>query len=148
MGVGGRVILEQEKLRINKQTWENKGRLTVNDQTDPFCSLILSGWTDGSWQRVLTKCGPLEKGMANQYSCLENHMSRMKKQKDRTLKDELPRSVDAQYATGDQWRNNSRKNEEMELKQKEYPVVAVTGDGSKVRCYKNDIAQEAGMLGP
>ena len=67
-------------------------------------------------------------------------MSRMKKQKDRTLKDELPRSVDAQYATGDQWRNNSRKNEEMELKQKQYPVVAVTGDGSKVRCYKNDIA--------
>ena len=59
-------------------------------------------------------------------------MSRMKKQKDRTLKDELPRSVDAQYATGDQWRNNSRKNEEMELKQKQYPVVAVTGDGSKV----------------
>lgn len=49
MGGGGRVILEQEKLRINKQTWENKGRLTVNDQTDPFCSLILSGWTDGSW---------------------------------------------------------------------------------------------------
>ena len=106
----------------------------------PFCSLILSGWTDGSWWRVLTKCGPLEKGMANQYSCLENPMSRMKKQKDRTLKDELPRSVGAQYATGDQWRNNSRKNEEMELKQKQHPVVAVTGDGSKVRCCKNDIA--------
>ena len=67
-------------------------------------------------------------------------MSRMKKQKDRTLKDELPRSVGAQYATGDQWRNNSRKNEEMELKQKQHPVVAVTGDGSKVRCCKNDIA--------
>ena len=78
--------------------------------------------------------------MANQYSCLENPMSRMKKQKDRTLKDELPRSVGAQYATGDQWRNNSRKNEEMELKQKQHPVVAVTGDGSKVRCCKNDIA--------
>ena len=56
----------------------------------------------------------------------------MKRQKDRTLKDELPRSVHAQYATGDQWRNNSRKNEEMEPKQKQYPVVVVTGDRSKV----------------
>jgi len=57
----------------------------------------------------------------------------MKRQKDKTLKDELPRSVGAQYATGDQWRNNSRKNEEMEPKQKQYPVVDVTGDRSKVR---------------
>ena len=56
----------------------------------------------------------------------------MKRQKDRTLKDELPRSVGAQYATGDQWRNN----EEMEPKQKQHPVVGVTGDGSKVRCCK------------
>ena len=60
----------------------------------------------------------------------------MKRQKDRTLKDELPRLVSAQYATGDQWRNNSRKNEEMEPKQKQHPVVDVTDDGSKVRCYK------------
>ena len=60
----------------------------------------------------------------------------MKRQKDRTLKDELPRSVGAQYATGDQWRNNSRKNEGMEPKQKQHPVVDVTGDRSKVRCYK------------
>ena len=59
-------------------------------------------------------------------------MNSMKKQKDRTLKDELPRSVDVQYATGDQWRNNSRKNEEMEPKQKQHPVVDVTGDRSKV----------------
>ena len=59
----------------------------------------------------------------------------MKRQKDMTLKDELARSVGAQYATGDQWRNNSRKNEGMEPKQ-EYPVVDVTGDGSKVRCCK------------
>ena len=59
-------------------------------------------------------------------------MNSMKRQKDRTLKDELPRSVDAQHATGDQWRNNSRENEEMESKQKQYPVVDVTGDGSKV----------------
>ena len=63
-------------------------------------------------------------------------MNSMKRQKDRTLKDALPRSAGAQYATGDQWRNNSRKNEEMEPKQKQHPVVDVTDDGSKVRCYK------------
>ena len=64
-------------------------------------------------------------------------MNSMKRQKDRTLKDELPRSVGAQYATGDQWRNNPRKkNEEMEPKQKQHPVVDVTGDESKVRCCK------------
>ena len=63
---------------------------------------------------------------------LENPMNSMKRQKDRTLKDELPRSVVAQYATGDPWRNNSRKNEEREPKEKEHPVVDVTGDGSKV----------------
>ena len=60
----------------------------------------------------------------------------MKKQKDMTLRDELPRSVGAQYATGDQWRNNSRKNEEMEPKQKQHPVVDVTGDRRKVQCCK------------
>ena len=69
-------------------------------------------------------------------SCLENPMNSMKRQNDRILKDELPRSVGAQYATGDQWRNNSRKNEGMEPKQKEYPAVDVTGDRSKVRCCK------------
>ena len=63
-------------------------------------------------------------------------MNSMKRQKCRTLKNELPRSVGAQYATGDQWRNNSRKNEGMELKQNQYPVVNVTGDGSKVQCCK------------
>ena len=71
-------------------------------------------------------------GKAFQYSCLENPMNSMKRQKDRTRKDELPRSVGAQYATGDQWRNNSRKNKETEPKQKQHPVVDVTGDGSKV----------------
>ena len=71
-------------------------------------------------------------GKPLQYSCLENSMNSMKGQKDRTLKDELPRSVSAQYATGDQWRNNSRKNEGIEPKRKQYPVVDVTGDGSKV----------------
>ena len=63
-------------------------------------------------------------------------MKSVKRQKDRTLEDELPRSVSAQYATGDQWRNNSRKNEETEPKQKQQPVVEVTGDGNKLRCCK------------
>ena len=73
-----------------------------------------------------------ENGKPLQYSCLENPMNSVKRQKDGTLKDELPRSVGTQYATGYQWRNNSRKNEEMEPKQKQHPVVDVTGDGSKV----------------
>ena len=71
-------------------------------------------------------------GKPLQYSCLENTTNSMKRQKDRTLKDELPRSVDAQYAKGDLWRNNSGKNEGMEPKQKQHPVVDVTGDRSKV----------------
>ena len=71
-----------------------------------------------------------------QYSCLENHMNNMKRHKDRTQKDGLLRLVGAQYSTGDQWRNNSRKNEETEPKQKQYPVVDVTGNRSKVRCCK------------
>ena len=71
-------------------------------------------------------------GKPLQYSCLENPMNSMKGQKDRTLSDELLRLVGAQYATGDQWRNNSRKNEGMEPKQKQHPVVEVTGDGNKV----------------
>ena len=75
-------------------------------------------------------------GKPLQYSCLENPMNSMKRQKDRTLKDELPRLVSAQYATGDQWRNNSRKNEETEPKQKRHPFVYMTGDGSKVWCWK------------
>ena len=71
-------------------------------------------------------------GKPLQYYCLENPVNSMKKQKDRTLKDELPRSVCAQYATRAQWRNNSRNNEGTESKQKQHPVVEVTGDGSKV----------------
>ena len=96
---------------------------------------------DRSWWRVLTKCGPLEKEMANHFSilALRTPLS-MKRQKDRTLKDELPRSVGAQYATGDQWRNNSRKNKETEPKQKQHPVVDVTGDRSKLQCCKSNIA--------
>ena len=71
-------------------------------------------------------------GKPLQYSCLENPVNSMKRQKDRTLKDELPRLVGTQYATGDQWRTNYRKNEETEPKQKHHPVVDVTGDGTKV----------------
>ena len=74
-------------------------------------------------------------GKTLQYSCLENPMNSRNRQKDRRLKNELPRSVGAQYATGAQWRNNSRENEKTEPKQKQ-PVVDVTGDGSQVRCYK------------
>ena len=84
---------------------------------------------DGSWWRVLTKHGPLEKGTANHFSilALKNSMNSMERQRDRTLKYELPGSVGAQYTTGHQWRDNSRKNEETEPKQKQYPVVDVTG---------------------
>ena len=75
-------------------------------------------------------------GKQLQYSCLENPTNSVKNQKRMTLKDELPRSVDTQYATGGQWRNNSRKNEETEPKQNQHPLVDVTGDGSKVQCCK------------
>ena len=90
-----------------------------------------SGWVmvEGSDRMWFTGEG---NGKPLQYSCLENPMYSMKRQNDRILKEELPRSVGAQYATEDQWRNNSRKNEGMEPKQKQYPVVDVTGDRSKV----------------
>ena len=79
------------------------------------------------------KHGPLEKnGKPLQYSCLENPMNSMKRQKDIALKDELPRSVGAEYTTGEEWRNSSRKTEETEPKQKQSPVVDVTGDRGKV----------------
>ena len=74
-------------------------------------------------------------------------MNSRKRQNDRILKEELPRSVGAQYAGG-QWRNNSRKNEGMEPKQKQYSVVDVTGDRSKIRCCKSNVAKEPGMSGP
>ena len=75
-------------------------------------------------------------------------MNNMKRQKDRTLKDELPRLVGAQYAIGDQWRNNSRKNEGMEPKQKQHPAVDVTGDGSRSDVVKSNTAEEPGVSGP
>ena len=93
------------------------------------------GWvmvdrTDRMWSTGEGNGKPL------QFSCLENPMNSMKRQNDRILKEELPRSVSAQYATGDQWRNNSRKNEGMGPKQKQYSVVDLTGDRSKVRSCK------------
>ena len=93
------------------------------------CRATQDGWvvvesSDKTWSTGEGNGEPI------QFSCLENPMNSMKRQKDRTLKDELPRSVGAQYTTGDQWKNNSRKNEETE--QKQHPVVDVTGDGSNV----------------
>ena len=82
-------------------------------------------------------------GKPLQYSGLENPMNSMKRQKDKTLKDELLRLVGAQYATGDQWKNTSRKNEEMEQKQKRHTVVDVTGDGSKGWCCKEQCCKRA-----
>ena len=84
----------------------------------------------------MSVCSGEGNGKPLQYSCLENPMNSMKRQKYRTLKDELARLVGAQYATGDQQRNNSRNNEEKEPRQKQHPVADVTGDGSKVRCCK------------
>ena len=81
-------------------------------------------------------------GKPLQYSCLENLMTTMQRQKDRTLKDELPRSVGAQYTTGEEWRNNSRKKDEMEPKQKQHQAVNVTGEGSKVQCCKEQYCIE------
>ena len=94
--------------------------------------------TGGSWRRDLTECGPLEKGMAIHFSilALRTPWTVSKGKNDRIQKEELPRSVGAQYATGDHWKNNSRKNEGMEPKQKKYPAVDMTGDRSKVRCGK------------
>ena len=81
-------------------------------------------------------------GKSLQDSSLQNPMNRMKRQNESILKEELPSSVGAEYATGDQWRNNSRKNEGMEPKQKQYPVVDVTGDRSKVQCCKEQYCIE------
>ena len=99
------------------------------------CRATQDGWvmverSDRMWSTGEGNGKPL------QYSCLENLMNSMKWQIVRILKEELPRSVGVQYATGDQWGNNSRKNEGIEPKQKQYPVVHVTSDRSKVRCCK------------
>jgi len=134
--------LLREKALEGRHTKNNHRKLVnvITQTTASSNSMKLSHgmWgppkTGGSWWRGLTECGPLEKGMANHFSilALRTPMSSMKRQNDRILKEELPRSVGAQYATGDQWRNNSKKNEGMEPKQKQYPVIDVTGDRSKV----------------
>ena len=95
------------------------------------CGSTQDGWvmverSDRMWSTGEGNEKPLH------YSCLENPINSMKRQNDSILKEELPRSVGAQYATGDQWRKNSRKNEGMEPKQKQYPVVDVTDDRSKI----------------
>ena len=89
--------------------------------------------SDGMWSTGEGNGKPL------QCSCLENPMNSMKRQKDRTLKEELPRSVGAQYATGDQWRNNSKKNEEMEPKQKQHPVMHVSVIEARSDAIKSNI---------
>ena len=99
------------------------------------CGATQDGWvmverSDRMWSTGEGNGKPL------QCSCLENPMNSMKRQNDRILTEELPRSVGAQYATGDQWRNNSKKNEGLEPKQKQYPAVDVTGDGGKLQCCK------------
>ena len=105
-------------MKLSHAVWGHPRRTVMMERSDRM-------WSTGEGN-----------GKPLQYSCLENPMNSMKRQKDRTLKDELPRSAGAQYATGDQWRNNSRKNEGMEPKQKQHPVVNATGDRSKVRCCK------------
>ena len=99
------------------------------------CRATQDGWvmverSDRMWSTGEGNGKPL------QYSCLENPMNSRKRQNDMIPKEKLPRLLGAQYAAGDQWRNNSRKNEGMEPKQKQYPVVDVTGDRSKIRCCK------------
>ena len=99
-----------------------------------------------SWQNSISLCPASFRiwstgegnGKPLQYSCLENPMNSMKRQNDRIRKEELPRWVGAQYATGDQWRNNYRKNEGMEPKQKQYPAVDVTGDRAKSDAVKSN----------
>ena len=111
------------------------------------CGATQDGWV--MVERFNRMWSPGEgNGKPHHYSCLENPMNSMKRQNDRLLKEELPRSVGAQYATGDQWRKNSRKNEGMEPKQKHYPVVDVTGDRSSKDPIKSNTAQEPGMSDP
>ena len=100
-------------MKLSHAMWGNPGRATLDGR-------VLVERSDRMWSTGKGNGKPL------QYSCLENPMNSMKRQKDRTLKFELPKFVAAQYASGDQWRNNSTKNEGMESKQKQYPVVDVT----------------------
>ena len=122
------------KLYSQKTSQSNHTRtiaLSNSMKSSHACGATQDGWvmverSDRMWSMGEGNGKPL------QYSCLENPMNSMKRQNGRIPKEELPRSLGAQYGTGDQWRNNSRKNEGMEPKQKQYPVVDVTGDRSKI----------------
>ena len=125
------------KPQSQKTSQSNHTRTTAlsnSMKSSHVCGATQDGWvmverSDSIWSTE-------GNGKPLQYSCLENLMNSMKRQNDRIRKKQLPRSISAQYATGDQWRNNSRKNEGMEPKQKQYPVADVTGDRSKIRCCK------------
>ena len=126
-------LMDKDKRLVGAPWW--KGPAVGNLGLALMCRATKDGQvmmqsSDKTWSTGEGNGKPL------QYSCLENPINNMKRQKVRTMKDELPRSVGAHYATGDQWRNNPRKNEETEPKQKQYPDVDVTGDRSKVRCCK------------
>ena len=120
---------------LQKSSQSNHTRTTALSNSVKLCAILGRATQDG-WVMVESSDKTWSTGKENgkplQDSCLENPMNSMKSQKDRTLKDELPRLVVDKQATGDQWKNNSRKNEETEPKQKQHPVVNVTGDGSKV----------------
>ena len=96
-----------------------------------LCRSTQDGWVTEETSDKMSSTGQ-GNGKLFQYSCLENPIKSMKREKAMTLKGELPRSADAQYATGEKWGNNSRNKEEMEPKRKQHPVVDVTGDGSKI----------------
>ena len=123
---------------MDREAWQAIVQRVADLDTTQATQLwdVLGGATQDGWVMVERSDRMWSTGEGNgkplQYSCLGNPMNSMKRQNDRMLKDELPRLVGAQYATGDQWRNNSRKNEGMEPKQKQYPLVDVTGDRSKV----------------
>ena len=135
----------QEKLTWSTQRLWTSSLWSQEDKSLTTCS-VCSLWYNSSSR--LTHCHTLyittwqnavhwrREWQTTSVFFLENSMNSMKRQNDRILKEALPRLVCAQYATGDQWRNNSRKNEGMELKQEQYPVVDVTGDRSKIRCCK------------
>ena len=112
-----------------------------------LCRATQDGWVMVESSNKTWSTGE-ENGKPLWHSCLEIPTNSTKRQKDMTLKDERPRSAGAQYAIGDQWRNNARKNEKMEPKQKQHPVVDVTSDRSKVQCCKKQYCIEPGMLGP
>ena len=125
-------ILKPYSQKTSQSNHTRTTALSNSMKPNPARGVTQDGWvmverSDRMWSTGEGNGKPL------QYSCLENPMNSMKRQNDRILKEELPRSVGAQYATRDQWRNNSRKNEGMEPKQKQYPAVDVTSDRSNVK---------------